>query len=293
MRLVHILNPVSLSKDQELYHTQAFVFESLRRSRDHYTGSGRITHVSVHYEEDRPFIPKFFHQRPPLKHSIQDLLPKVGGGKKLPLLREVLERGTEIKSDYYLYTNADIILQPHFYDFIFRKIEEGYDGLIINRRRIPFFIDKTLDELCHYALIKGKSHPGFDCFLMSRDLLPLFELSVICLGIPFIGVTLAHNLFAFSKRLGYYDRENLTFHLGMRIRHKAAEAYYWHNRNSFFQEIKPKLDPYFDIHKFPYASLPLIKRYSKWIQNPSLFTLMNLKMEILRKWNIRKVKSIS
>ena len=279
MRFVHIVNPVKVPSAHPLYASQRRMFESLRRSRAA-CEYAEIVHVSAQYREDRGFVPKFFLPTPDLKRSIIDLVPGEKKRRKLPLLRDIMARAMHIPADYYIYTNADIILQKHFYGFVQRKIFEGHDALIINRKRIPFSENKSLATLSKEAAERGKCHPGFDCFVLSRNVLHRLCLSNVCVGIPFIGVTMAHNLFAFARKVGYYEKQNLTFHLGTALGHKAPKKYYWHNRRMFFQRVKPVLWTKFKPYNFPYARCPLPERYLRWALNPSLFVWMNFKLEL-------------
>ncbi len=98
-----------------------------------------------------------------------------------------------------------------------------YDCLVINRRRIPAG-DFTPDDLPKLYPVKGKPHPVLTCFVFRRELVPQMELGSICIGISFVEATLAHNLFALAGRPKLYDKEFLTFHLGMEIFKNATRC---------------------------------------------------------------------
>jgi hypothetical protein len=126
----------------------------------------------------------------------------------------------------------------------------------------------------------GKSHPGFDCFVMKKELLQRLILGNICVGIPFVEVALLHNLFSFANSPLFLPNLHLTFHIGLDVMPKRNKDYYWHNRNEYFIKVEPVIKPYFNINKFPYASLSLHKRAIKWLLNPSLFTRNYLELEV-------------
>jgi hypothetical protein len=150
---------------------------------------------------------------------------------------------------------------------------------MINRRRIPYG-EFGIEDLTKLYLIKGKSHPGFDCFVFKREIFPQFFLDEICIGTPFVEAALAHNLFAFSKNFKLYDQEFLTFHLGMEVMKKHDPEYYWHNRNIFFKKIKPQLWDFWHTRNFPHGNTNFFYRYWRWGTTPSLFFYMNFKIEL-------------
>ncbi len=280
-RLCHIINPVKVNQTHELYIAQPITFESMKRAAAETDNNLQPDFLALHYPEDEEIIPDFFKKA---------LLPEGGirqfrefaAKPKLPLLREILLTAYEHSdAEYFIYTNVDIAVQPHFYRFIHEELNKGLDSFIINRRRIPFgdFSPSDLNDL--YG-IKGKPHPGFDCFIFPRGCIPKMVLGEVCIGIPFFETTLAHNLFALSRNFRLFDREFLTFHLGMEIFKKRDKELYWHNRREFFGKIKPALWNQWDIRRFPYYEYGFPIRYFKWAVNPALFTLMNLKLDLRR-----------
>lgn len=240
-----------------------------------------IGFYALTFPEDEGYAPDEFKNITLPNRSIRDVLSNQKL-RKLPLLKDLLEAAYKsTKAEYIIFTNVDIAVQPNFYEFVLTKIKAGEDSFMINRRRIPFG-NFTPEDLLQLYPIKGKSHPGFDCFVFRRELIPQMKLGEICTGIPFIEATLAHNLYALSRSCTLYDKEFLTFHLGMEIFKKQNKQLYWHNRHQFFRKVKPALWDKFDIRKFPYFSYGFPLRYIKWGLNPALFTLMNLKLDLRR-----------
>ena len=134
--------------------------------------------------------------------------------RKLPLLKDILDRAVDYDSeaDYIIYTNVDIAVQPHFYSFVKKKIVEGYDAFVINRRTIPAKFDiNTIHEA--YSEI-GEKHPGFDCFVLKTSLLKDFKLGKVCIGTTRIGLVFIANLIMHSKKFKIFKEEHLTFHIG-------------------------------------------------------------------------------
>lgn len=272
--LLHIINPFdSPLSDQR--HIQEITFQSIGKALAYGTGHLEVGIRATRFAEDRSILPKYIKEVENLKRSVVDFgdfkIPR-----QLPLIADILENAFQEEADYYLYTNIDIALQPHFYSFVAEQIRKGHDALIINRRRIPWkYADVTLEEMYQ---VSGKSHPGFDCFVFTKEIAHKLQLGHICVGIPFIGVVLAHNLFAHARKLGFYDQEHLTFHLGMEVMPPRDQPYYWHNRREFFGKVKHALWPYFRLRNFPYSDRGWLVGLVKWALNPSLFTLFYLKL---------------
>lgn len=238
---------------------------------------------SAQFNEDRKAVPFGWKKTTNLERSMHDKdgLPRL---KKLPFIGDILKRLYEsTDADFLVYTNADIILTKEFYVHVEALLKKGHDALIINRRRVPYK-SYQLDKLDDVFQAKSKSHPGFDCFVFHRELFPKFITGDICIGIPFIGVSLAHNLFAHAQNLLFLDKAFLTYHVGMDVLVKHQPDYYWHNRNQFFKLVKPALWNQWDTRKFPYGKDHFLRRYYKWGMNPSLFIYMNFKLEMKRKF---------
>lgn len=276
--IAHIINPVKVNESSDLYNSQFITFASIENAKKYCNCQAEITICTTQFEEDKSIIPDCFTVLSNLAYSILDINKKLSG-KKLPLIKDILLKTNEIpNTDYIIYSNSDIALMPFFYDFVFEKIKEKHDAIIVNRRRIPkkFNSKEQLPQM--YAEL-GKSHPGFDCFIFKKELLSKFILGNICVGIPFLEVTLIHNVIAFAQTPLFVFDKHLTFHIGMEVMPKRDSDYYWANRTEFFVNIYPKLKPYFSLKKFPYAYLPFYKRAIKWVLNPSLFTSNYLHLE--------------
>jgi hypothetical protein len=280
MKIVHLVNPFHTEIGSQDYVAQRLTLASMVSARNNFRRNGEICLVATFFEDEILDIPIEFHLAPFLSQSVKNI-KGFSSKKKLPFIAEIFDKFNFFQADYIIYTNVDIALKPEFYNFIFDELQNGFDALIINRRRIPYHNYSPMDLPKLYNL-KGKTHPGFDCFVIKNGLQKKFVLDNICVGIPFIEAAVMHNILAFAETPRLYPYEDLTFHLGMEIFKPRDQELYWHNRNIFFKKIKPKLWPSLDIRKFPYFEKGFPLRYWHWGLNPALFTLLNLKLDLRR-----------
>lgn len=288
VRIAHIINPVKVNESSELYKAQPVTFQSLLTAKTFCSQGAEVLLCSTQYEEDLEIIPPGFTRLSNLNHSVTDHNKKLSG-KKLPLIRDVLDKSNEVDAEYILFSNMDIAVMPFFYDAVFDYLDKGHDAIVINRRRLSHKYEGLHQLPAMYADL-GHSHPGFDCFIFRKELLRSFILEQICIGIPFVEVTLIHNLFSFAQSPLFVPDKHLTFHIGSEVMPGRDSNYYQHNRSEFFNKIYPRLRPLFRLDKFPYASLPIHKRALKWMLNPSLFTINYLQLE--NKSLLQKVKML-
>ena len=290
MKLLHLVNPVNVPKSHELHKAQPITFESMRRAKQFTDNEAvEIVLTSTQFAENKEITPGSFVQLSNLTRSVKDINPALKG-RKLPLLIDILHKSKEVENvDYIIYTNVDIGLMPYFYDTIERKIKKGHDAIIINKRRLTSNF-KSVSELPEIYANLGKSHPGFDCFVFKASLLEKLVLDDICIGVPFSGVSLLHNLIALSENPLTLTGSHLTFHIGMNVLGFEKSNFYEHNRNVYFTKIYPELKNQYDLKKFPYYKEGRLKRGIKWILNPSLFTVDYLNLEGKSNWQKVKLK---
>lgn len=294
MKIAHILNPIDAHNRPELSYIQGITFLSVQNALKYHNNTKEFQIYSTQYPEDHESIPEFIQKLPNLKRSVLDVNPKLKK-RKLPLIADILAMAyQEIDADYIIYTNIDIAVKPHFYTYVQKKIKEGYDAIVINRRRITWEIKENYnleeDILEYYGAI-GKSHPGFDCFVLKKELIPQFILGNICIGISFLETSLIHNIAAFAEKPHYVFDQDITFHLGTEVLvPRKKNPFYWHNRNIYFQEIQPQLKKYWTIKKFPYGEHKFLRRSISWTLNPSLFTRNFLELQgksWYQRWKMR------
>ena len=280
MKLGHIINTVKVEENPNLFSLQEVTLKSMVDAKAYFKG-GKVDLFAI--QEERPIQghPEF-NSLPSLQQSVCDFLPNVT--KPLPLIQEILDAAKDhISCDYLIYTNCDIILTPHFYESVAYYLNKGHDALVINRQRVSIALDRT-DDLPAIFADKGMVHPGFDCFVFSPDLLQSIDMDTICLGVPFIGVGLAHWVFSLSENPLFLPDANLTRHIGLEVMPPVDPVLYKHNRQCF-NRIKKTIPWKENLHKFPYALRPFPNNLWKWGLNPSLSTRDFLEWKM---WNWRR-----
>ena len=285
----HIINPFMVNNTHEMHVIQPITFESMRRAKEHASLLCEVELFAIKFPEDKLIIPDYFHVLPDLERSVLDV-SEIQDKRKLPLIKDVLGGLFEhSKAEYLIYTNVDIGLMPQFYLTINAIIDEGHDGFIINRRRIPNkdFTEKDLDLI--YSEV-GELHNGYDCFVFKRELFENFELDDICIGIPNVGNAIAHNLFSLCENFQLYTNKHLTFHLGMDLtKNWGPKPYLSHNKKSF-KRLLAKLTPQLNIANVPGSGLPFLKRHFKWLMNPTLHYPTLLKLD-LKQWKVKRTRT--
>jgi hypothetical protein len=277
LNIAHIINPVNAPQGTELHQVQPMVFRSMQVAQAH-ANEATVCLLAVCFPEDETIVPPYFTLLPFLTRSVLNV-EEIQATKKLPFIKDILEAlAANTDAEYLIYTNADIILQPYFYQAVTSYVQQGHDALIINRRRIAPIYD-SLDQLPLIWAQTGNPHPGYDCFVFHRSLLDKFVLGDVILGTPFIEATLAHNVFAHSQNYLLLDHHHLTAHLGMEVMPKRNEELYWHNRNAFFKTVLPALKPYLSDQKLPYASDSWLGKQVRRVLNPAIFTSLSVELE--------------
>ena len=156
----HIINPFAAARGSDLEIAMPITFESMRIAKKQAEGKVNVDLLSVQFSEDHAVVPDGFFVCPDLQRSVLDF-GNFTHPVRLPLISDILELAMRnSSSEYIIYTNIDIGLQPHFYLEVARRIEEGKDACIINRRRISKHFNQV-QQLPEMWKEKGKPHPGF------------------------------------------------------------------------------------------------------------------------------------
>ena len=272
-RIAHIINPTKVKEKSDLEIAQPISLESIRRARLFADSDMAIKLYATHFEDEAINLNTAFTTLSHLTRSVLDLDPNLKR-RQLPLIGDILSKTKEMDEfDYLIFSNMDIGLMPSFYLSVQQHIQQGHDAIVINRRRLSKKYS-SVDQLPEIYADLGLSHPGFDCFVIKKDLLPKFILDTICVGIPFLEASLVHNIIAFSARPKWVMDAHLTFHIGLDVLSdkRLKDPFYWHNRKVYFEKIHPRLKPHLKLQNYPYSMLPWYKRMLKWILNPSLFS---------------------
>ena len=214
MRIAHIINPVLVDESRDLHWQQPITFNSMWKANDIARMQGIIVEpIATFYPEDENVCIGFIKTEP-LEASALDI-QEFKIPRKLPLFKDILQRLHDISdADYFIYTNADICVMPHFYVLIKDLVEKGHDAFCINKRIIPEELkDEGLPVMYSHL---GIPHAGFDCFVFRRELQPLFSLGNACVGVPWGETTLAANLVALAKNFTVFRDQHTTFGIGDR-----------------------------------------------------------------------------
>lgn len=283
LRIAHLVNPFLPPPGTEWEYVQPITLTSMLRAKAQAERKGdlKVELLTAQFAEDHPAIPPGFTKTPDLTRSIHDVHPSTTA-PKYPLIGDLMGKLHDHSSaDYLVYTNIDIGVQPHFYEAIAKHARSGLKAFIINRRRIPD-VYRSVEELDKMYEDPGKSHPGFDCFVFHRSLFPKFKFAQVCIGIPFIGILTAQNLFAFGEPFLLFEQEHLTFHIGEDVFKDRHPELMVHNRKEFWKAIG-ELWPHLDNRKWPYGKQWFPIRMVRWGLHPSLPIRLALKLE-WKKW---------
>ncbi len=215
LKLAHIVNPLVVTDPQsDLSYAQPVTLRSMQVARQRASSAGlAVAQYAAVYPEDRDAVPQDFITTPVLERSVLDVVGPVGG-RKLPLLRDILDRlFAAADADFLIYSNIDIGLWPDFYLQVAERISQGADAFLIGRRTLGTEFTSP-DDLDHIYAQEGKPHFGFSCFVFPRSQYPRYLLGDTCIGLQPVGVTLAVNMIQQAKAFRNFDRDRLTFHLG-------------------------------------------------------------------------------
>jgi hypothetical protein len=211
IRIAHLINPVKVGKDRDLHWQQPITYESMRVAKEFYDGD--VEQVACFYPEDESIVPDDFIKTDPLTQSTLD-----GGFKivrKLPYFKEMLDKLYETSdADYFIQTNADICLMPHFYGLVKTLIDDNHDSFVITKRILPEET-KNLSLSAMYSHI-GNGHAGHDCFVFRRELYPKMDIGNIIMGTPWSETTLITNMVRYAKNFTAFLQAHATFHIGDR-----------------------------------------------------------------------------
>lgn len=226
VKIAHILHPAIVASESDLMVAQPITFASMKVAHDFVMNHGDAC-VSMYaiqqVDEAGIALPECFERVEDLQRSIVDL-KRFRTRRKMALIKDILDALylVSVDSDYMVYTNVDIALQPHFYSAITTFIRQGYDAFVINRRTIsnsyvsPAQLPEMYEEL-------GEAHKGYDCFVFKREVYPKFKLGSICIGFAWVGRAILANMVSNADQFNEFRNEHLTFHVGDSCMWRSAE----------------------------------------------------------------------
>ena len=206
-------------------------------------GNVRVTQYACFYEEDEPIVPKWVKKLPVLTQSTKG---KFEVTRKLPYMKEMLDGLYESsKAEYFIQTNIDIILAPHFYLLIDKLIKDGVTSFCINKRIVPESF-RTISDLSLIWSMYGGPHNGMDCFVFPSTHYPEFEIGDTCMGTPWSETTLMASMIANDRNFMVLRNAIATYHTGDDRTWLAQELndYRMHNIKEFCLCLKRLSEDY-------------------------------------------------
>jgi hypothetical protein len=210
--IAHIVNPVMVGPESDLSVAQPLVFESMRVAKEYAKGRVEISLYSAQYPEDYSMVPSYFTKTPDLQRSVLDVcsfqIPR-----KLPLLQDIIDRLYKASdAQYFIYTNADIILLPQFYVVVDALLNKKYDAMSILKRIIPSTYTDVADLSLIYAYA-GAPHIGHDCIMFPRSIVPDLYVGDACIGAPLVGAALIVPIIASVPQFRVFRDLHITCHI--------------------------------------------------------------------------------
>ena len=211
MKIAHIINPFKAVGDSILSKQQPITFKTMKIAKDFAQDCVDVDLFSAQFSEDRDFVPDYFQKTEDLDRSTLDL--KFKYKRKLPFLKDILDRLYSCSdAEYFIYTNVDEGVLPHFYILAKELIENGNKAFTITRRVLnETFLESDLGTI--YSQV-GKAHAGYGCFIYRRKVYPKYKIGNMFLGFAPIGKILLKNFEFVDGECGIFTDLHATFHIG-------------------------------------------------------------------------------
>lgn len=227
----HIINPVTVGPDKDLFVAQPITFETMRRARAFaHTNEGiEVELFTAQFAEDRTVL-RGFTATPDLTRSVLDF-GAFTVERKLPLVGDVLDRlYAASQAEYFIYTNVDIALKREFYASVAALMRGRLDAAVINRRTIVATREQAANLDWLYSQ-PGERHPGWDCFVFRRALVEGFDFRALCIGAVPVGQTILAVISTLADRFELLEDASLTFHVNddRAWRSPAHDQFHRHN----------------------------------------------------------------
>lgn len=219
MEITHIIN-VYDSANPDAMLAQHVTLNSLLEAKKNLKHPIRVNIVACKHVSDCFSIPSGVHFTEGLTRYAHDAHKGLSDVKRLPILRDILARGVGMyDSDFYIYSNSDIGAYPNLYNKLFNLLEEGYDGICVNRTTIPKTIGDRPVTTENYKELLFQSplipHGGADFFMFANyGKFCLHKLGSVFIGYPPIGAVMLEWLNEISQHFIWLKEIKNTFHLG-------------------------------------------------------------------------------
>lgn len=224
MKIAHIVNVTEIDDSKKasyLHIAQPVTLKSMAIAKKMANGIVDIDLVAIKHLQENVHIPDEFKIAPEIEKyaweyipALKNILPR----KPLPRLADIIS-GLYAVSDaeYLIYTNLDIGLFPDFYMDVKAIIDNGFDAFCINRIDLPKKHNGILLDINNMELIPkvpGIKHPGIDCFVFKRDVVPQLNLGNVYIGYPPIGQVLKTQIEKHSGNFTWNKDRIMTYHIG-------------------------------------------------------------------------------
>ena len=242
MKIAHIVNVTEIDdskKSSYLHVAQPLTLQSMIIAKKTASGIVDIDLLAIKHQQEDVTIPGEFRFAPDIEKyaweyipALQNLIPH----KPLPRMVDIIS-GLYNSSDaeYLIYTNLDIGLYTHFYIKVKEMLQMGYDALCINRLDLPKEHNGIKLDVNTIELIKkagGRKHPGIDCFVFKREIVPKLDLNNVYVGFPPVGQVLKTQIESNSSNFYWVKDHPLTFHIGFdKPWAKSNSPYFQENYN--------------------------------------------------------------
>lgn len=236
-KIAHVINVTEIDDSKKpayLHIAQPITLKSMVVARRAAEKVAAVDLFVIKHKNERLEVPREFKWLKDIENyawEFIDPLSEVLPHKPLPRLVDIINGLFEASdAEYFIYSNLDIGLYPNFYVFVNDQINKNLNAFCINRRTLPkdfngIVIDETNFELCY--LMNGDLHPGIDCFVFKREIVPLLMLNHVFIGFPPVGAVLKTQIEKNSRDFEWLKYERVTFHLGSDRVWKQNKSSYW------------------------------------------------------------------
>lgn len=243
-RIAHIVNILEIREVHRrnyLHIAQPVTLKSMLTARQA-SPDLDVELVCIKHRDEDVSVPDGFVQASDLDKYCYDYLPDLPRTRDLPILADIINGLYETSTaEYFIFTNVDIGVCRRFYQIVAQRIASGSDAFTIDRRDLPkevggVVLDENTMDLIYRQ--RGVRHPGTDCFVFRRDIVPDLDLGLVFVGYPPIGGHLrnailknARSFRRFRNGKWFWPRLPVTFHLGSdRAFRDTTDIYYQVNR---------------------------------------------------------------
>jgi len=224
LSIAHIINVTEITeakKSSYLHVAQPVTMQSMADAKESTSDDIEVELWCVTNVGEEVDVHPAFNKAPSIDgyaHDHISALQEVEKKKPLPRLADIIEAlYATSNAEYFVYTNVDIGLFPDFYNDIARRIKSGLTSFCINRRTVEKEFNGDVIGTDNYQRVfdmPSERHPGIDCFVFKRSVVPQLDLGNVFVGFPPIGQVLKTQIEKHSRNFDWLKDEHLTFHLG-------------------------------------------------------------------------------